>query len=336
MSTINDVAKRAGVSTMTVSRVINNSSYVSQETRERVEQAVAELGYVPNALARSLHFKESKTIALVLTDITNPFFTTVARGVEDIASEQGYSVIFCNTDESQSEETRYVNILLQNQIGGVLLVPASGVETTVSLLQARGTPVVVLDRRVSEVCVDTVRCDSEQGAYDLIQHLLGLGHRNIAVLCGPQIVSTAIDRVAGCYRALADSGLDASAAHVYYDHFTQESGYQMTRQALATQPRPTALFATNNFIAIGAFGALRDAGLRVPDDISVVAFDDLPPALVIDPFLTVAAQPAYEMGQKAAELLLAHLTDKTPAEPQEIVLPTQMIVRRSSGPVSTF
>lgn len=336
MSTINDVARRAGVSTMTVSRVINNSSYVSQKTRERVEQAIAELGYVPNALARNLHFKQSRTIALVLADITNPFFTTIARGVEDIASEQGYSVIFCNTDESQIEETRYINILLQNQIGGVLLVPASGGEASVTLLRERGIPVVVLDRRVREVYVDTVRCDSEQGAYELIQHLLGLGHRNIAVLGGPQTVSTAIDRVAGYYRALADGGLDANAALVYYAHFTQESGYQMTQQVLASQPRPTALFATNNFIAIGAFGALREAGLRVPEDISVVAFDDLPPTLVIDPFLTVAAQPAYEMGQKAVELLLARLTDKTSAEPQEIVLPTQMIVRRSSGPVPVF
>jgi LacI family transcriptional regulator len=333
MSTINDVARRAGVSTMTVSRVINNSGYVSLQTRERVERAIAELGYVPNALAASLHFKQSKTIALVLTDITNPFFTTVARGVEDIASEQGYSVMFCNTDESQTEETRYVNVLLQNQIGGVLLVPASGAEISVSLLQERGTPVVVLDRRLSKVCVDTVRCDSEHGAYELIKHLLELGHHNIAVLCGPQTVSTTIERVAGSYRALADGGLDASAAQVYYDQFTQESGYRMAQQALATRPRPTALFATNNFIAIGAFKALREVGLRVPADISVVAFDDLPLALVIDPFLTVASQPAYEMGQKAAELLLARLADKRPSEPQEIVLPTQMIIRRSSGPV---
>jgi LacI family transcriptional regulator, galactose operon repressor len=332
MSTISDVAKLAGVSTMTVSRVINNSGYISQETRERVERAIVKLGYVPNALARGLRFKQTKTIALVLTDITNPFFTTVARGVEDTASEQGFSVMFCNTDESQSEETEYLYVLLQKQIDGVLLVPASGSAESVSLLQERGTPVVVLDRRVSGARVDTVRSDSEQGAYQLIQHLLDLGHTHIAVLGGPQTVSTAADRVAGYHRALADRGLDAHAPQVYYARYTQESGYQMAQQALAATPRPTALFATNNFIAIGAYRALREVGLSVPDDISLVAFDDLPPAVLIDPFLTVAGQPAYEMGQRAAELLFARLAGETPAEPQEIVLPAQVIIRRSSGP----
>jgi LacI family transcriptional regulator len=332
MSTISDVAKLAGVSTMTVSRVINNSGYISQETRERVERAIVKLGYVPNALARSLRFKQTKTIALILTDITNPFFTTVARGVEDTASEQGFSVMFCNTDESQSEETEHLYVLLQKQIDGVLLVPASESAESVSLLQERGTPVVVLDRRVPGARVDAVRGDSEQGAYQLIRHLLDLGHTHVAVLSGPPTVSTAADRVAGYYRAMAEAGLDAHAAQVCYGHYTQESGYQMAQQALAATPRPTALFAANNFIAIGAFRALREVGLSVPDDLSVVAFDDLPPAMVIDPFLTVAGQPAYEMGQRAAELLFARLAGEAQAEPQEIVLPTQMIIRRSSGP----
>jgi LacI family transcriptional regulator len=332
MSTISDVAKLAGVSTMTVSRVINNSGYISQETRERVERAIVALGYVPNALARGLRFKQTKTIALVLTDITNPFFTTLARGVEDTASEQGFSVMFCNTDESQSEETEHLYVLLQKQIDGVLLVPASGSAESVSLLQERGTPVVVLDRRISGTRVDTVRSDSELGAYQLIQHLLDLGHTHIAVLGGPPTVSTAADRVAGYHRALAERGLDAHTPQVYYDRYTQEGGYQMARQALAAIPRPTALFATNNFIAIGAFRALREVGLSVPDDISLVAFDDLPAAVLIDPFLTVVGQPAYEMGQRAAELLFTRLAGEAPPEPQEIVLPAQVIIRRSSGP----
>jgi LacI family transcriptional regulator len=202
----------------------------------------------------------------------------------------------------------------------------------VSLLQERGTPVVVLDRRVPGARVDTVRSDSEQGAYQLIQHLLDLGHSHIAVLGGPPAVSTAADRVAGYHRALAERGLDAHTPQVYYDRYTQEGGYQMAQQALAATPRPTALFATNNFIAIGAFRALREVGLSVPDDISLVAFDDLPPAVLIDPFLTVAGQPAYEMGQRAAELLFARLAGEAPPEPQEIVLPAQVIIRRSSGP----
>ena len=316
---------------MTVSRVINNSSYISPETRERVEQAIAELGYIPNTLARSLRFKQTKTIALVLADITNPFFTTITRGVEDTASEQGFSVMFCNTDESQSEEIGYLNVLLQKQVDGVLLVPASSTAESVSFIQDRGTPVVVLDRRVSpDVQVDVVRGDSEQGAYELVRYLLELGHRQIAVLNGPETISTAVDRVAGYRRALAEFGLGSSMECVFHGHYSQESGFQIAQKALAMRPRPTAIFAANNFIALGAYHALRQIGLRVPEDISIVAFDDLP--LVMEPFLTVVAQPAYEIGQQATELLLARLAGEGPTEPQERVLPTHMLIRRSSGP----
>jgi LacI family transcriptional regulator len=185
MSTISDVAKRAGVSTMTVSRVINHSGYISQDTMERVEKAIVELGFVPNALARSLRFKQTKTIALVLTDITNPFFTTLARGVEDAASENGFSVMFCNTDESAAEEAENLNTLLQKQVDGVLLVPAGSSNESVVYLQERSIPVVVLDRRVPDVTVDTVRCDSVPGAYQVTQHLIDLGHRALACSAAP-------------------------------------------------------------------------------------------------------------------------------------------------------
>jgi LacI family transcriptional regulator len=314
---------------MTVSRVINNSGYIHEKTRAKVEQAIAELGYVPNALARSLRFKQTKTLALVITDITNPFFTTVARGVEDAASEQGFSVIFCNTDESRDEEAEYLNVLVQKQVDGMLLVPAHSSPDSVSFLQDRGIPFVVLDRRIPGVSVDMVRCDSVQGAYQMTKHLLDAGHRRIAALSGPQAVMTAADRVEGYRRALVDHGLADSEA-AFYGSFTIESGYEMAQQALALSPQPTALFAANNFIAVGALRALREAGLHVPDDISVVAFDDLPDSMLIDPFLTVVRQPAYEIGRQATLLLLNRLSDKA-AEPHEIILPTQLVIRRSSG-----
>ncbi len=333
MSTISDVARLAGVSAMTVSRVINNSGYISSETRERVEKVIADLGYVPNALARSLRFKQTKTLALVLTDITNPFFTTIARGVEDAASEQGFSVIFCNTDESESKEAEYLNVLLQKQVDGLLLVPACYSGDSVTFLQEHKVPVVVLDRRVSDVKIDTVRCDSEEGAYRLTRHLLDLGHTRIAILSGPSSVSTAMDRVAGYRRALVEAGLSSRAELVYHGEFVQTSGYQMALQALLVTLRPTALFAANNFITSGAFRAIREAGLRVPEDISIVSFDDLPMASDMGPFLTVAAQPAYEMGRRATELLLTRLAGEGPAEPQEIILPTEIVVRESSAPL---
>jgi LacI family transcriptional regulator len=332
MPTIRDVAKRAGVAPTTVSRVVNNSGYVSKETRERVEAAIAELGYVPNTLARSLRFKKTNTLALVLPDITNPFWTTVARGVEDAASDRGFNVILCNTDESESKQAKYLTVLLQKQIDGIVLAPARSTAEPVESIQKQGVPVVVLDRRVPCTQVDTVRGDSVRGAYRLVRLLLTLGHRRIAILTGPQGVSTAVDRVAGYRQALVETGLDTDVELVYYGEFTQASGYEMTQHVLTATPRPTALFAANNFIAIGSLRALRDAGLQMPEDMALVSFDDLPQAFVIDPFLTVAAQPAYEMGHKATELLLARLSGLAPLEYQEIVLPTETIVRRSSGP----
>lgn len=332
MSTISDVAKRAGVSKMTVSRVINNYGYISRETREQVERAILDLGYVPNALARSLRFKQTKTIALVLTDITNPFFTTLSRGVEDAASQKGYSVIFCNTDESQTKEAEYLNVLLQKQVDGILFVPAVSSADSVSFLQERGTPVVVLDRRIPDVQVDTVRGDSESGAYLLTQHLLELGHTQLALLSGPQHVSTAMDRLAGCRRAIAEAGLPTDAMPVYYTHFTQHGGYRAAQEALVAKPCPSAIIAANNFIAVGAYQAICEAGLDIPVDISLVAFDEISAVMIIEPFLTGVSQPAYEMGRQAAELLLSRLTGSGPATPQEIVLPTQIYIRRSSGP----
>ena len=332
MATIHDVAQRAGVSPITVSRVINHSGYASQDTRERVEAAVAELGYVPNRLARSLRSKRTHTLALVITDITNPFFTTVARGVEDTASDAGYTVIFCNTDESESEEKKYLQVLLQQQVDGVLLVPARSTSDSIDLIQKQGTPVVVLDRRLPrDVDVDTVRCENELGAYQLVRLLIELGHRRIAILSGPLGVSTAEDRLAGFRRAMRETGFADESQLVTFGSFNQASGAEMMRQLLDLRPHPTAVFAANNLIGIGALHAIQQAGLNVPQDIALVSFDDLPPTLLTAPFFTVAAQPAYEMGKRATQLLLARLT-KTAAEPcQEIVLPTELIVRQSSG-----
>lgn len=333
MATIRDVAKRAGVAPITVSRVINNSGYVNEKTRARVEAAIADLGYVPNVLARSLRSRRTNTLGLILTDISNPFWTTVARGVEDAASDAGFNVILCNTDESEAEQDKYLHVLIQKQVDGVLLVPARSAVEPIKFIQSQNTSVVVLDRRIPSSQADAVRCDSEGGAYQLTRLLLSLRHRRIAMLSGPQGVSTAEDRVTGFRRALADAGANVDAAPVYYGKFSLESGYDMTMQALAQTPRPSALFAGNNFIAIGALRALRDAGLRVPEDLALVGFDDLPADLVVDPFLTVAAQPAYEMGRQATELLLARLSGAAPAAYQEVVLPTEIVVRKSSGPV---
>jgi LacI family transcriptional regulator len=217
-------------------------------------------------------------------------------------------------------------------VDGILLVPARSNAEPIKLIQSQGVEVVILDRKVPDVEVDVVRCNSEKGAQQLIQYLVSLGHQRIAILTGPEGVSTAADRVTGYRQALMESGLEVNNAFICYGEFTQASGYEMTRQVLSIAPRPTAIFAGNNFIALGALRALREANLRVPEEMALVTFDDLPLTLVVDPFLTVVAQPSYEMGQQATELLLARLTGEIFKEYQELILSTKLIVRRSSGP----
>ncbi len=329
MATIHDVAKLAGVAPITVSRVINNSGYASPQTRHRVEAAILELGYLPNIIARSLRSKRTNTLALVITDITNPFFTAIARGVEDTASDAGFTVIYCNTDESVDEEAKYLQLLMQKQVDGILLVPARSSSRSIELINEQGTPVVIVDRRIPTLDADVVRSDSVDGAYKLIRLLIDQGHRRIAVLSGPQGVSTAEDRVIGYRKAMAEAGI-ADDRWVFYGAYNHASGYEMAKQALTQMPRPTAFFAANNFIANGALNALREAGLKVPEDISLVSFDDLPPSWLVEPFLTVAAQSPYEMGCKATQLLLDRIRGEAPEEYQEILLPIELVVRRSS------
>jgi LacI family transcriptional regulator len=330
MPTIRDVAKLAGVAPITASRVISNSGYASEDVRRRVNQAAEQLGYVPNSLARSLRSKRTRTLALVLTDITNPFWTTVARGVEDTASEVDYHVIFCNTDESASKQQSYLEAMIQKQVDGILLVPARSKENPIGFLHQQNVQVVLLDRRLPDMEADVVRCDSRGGAYQLIKLLVKLGHRHIAILGGPSGVSSADDRVAGYRLALHEAGLKSEKQLIIYGEFSVESGYEMTRRLLTLPSRPTALFACNNFIAIGALKALHDAGLVVPKKMSVVGFDDLPAAIVVDPFLTVAVQPAYEMGQRATKRLLQCLDGENTGGFQDIVLPVSIIERKST------
>ncbi len=334
MPTIRDVAQRAGVATMTVSRVINNSGYVSDATRTKVEAAIAELGYVPNMLGPSLRFNQTNTLALVLTDITNPFWTTVARGVEDAAQEQKYSVILCNTDENLQKQDQYLTMLLKRRIDGMLFVPADNRGESVQLIQKQNIDVVVLDRSVLNVDVDVVRGDSFGGAYQLARHLIELGHRDIAILSGPQNIFTSTERVAGFRQAMTEAGLEHNYDNVYWGSFRKNPG-EIAERALRATPRPTAFLAVNNFIANGALQTFLNVGLRVPEDVSLVSFDDIPAFINPAPFLTVSIQPAYDMGYQATQLLLDRIRNEGPEERQEIVLPTEIFIRHSTAPLST-
>jgi LacI family transcriptional regulator len=327
--TIQDVARRAGVAPITVSRVINNHSYVSLQTRQRVEAAILELQYVPNMLASSLRSNRTNTLALILSDISNPFWTTVARGAEDAASQQGFNVILCNTDENEAKQEEYLSVLLRKRVDGFLFVPVESHPRSIEQIQKQKVPVVVMDRQIQGVTVDIVRGDSEDGAYQLTRHLISLGHRHIAILSGPQILSVSIDRVDGMLRALAEANIRADAQIISYGKFTIESGWERTMELMTNSLPPTAIVAGNNFIAIGALRVLREQGIRVPEDISLASIDDLPPPMFIDPFFTVVAQPAYEIGHRATELLLRRIRHPHDLERQEIVLPTELIIRQS-------
>ena len=331
MANIRDVAALAQVSPITVSRVLNNPERVSPATRARVKAAVEELGYIPNQIARSLRSNRTNTLALVLTDITNPFWTSVARSVEDAASSQGFNVILCNTDEREDKQAEYLSVLLRKRVDGFLFVPARSEPGAVKSIQRQQVPVVVMDRRVPGAEVDVVRSDSEAGAYALTRYLIGLGHRRIAMLSGPVGVSTAQERVDGYRRALAEAGILLDEDWVREGEFTVESGYDVAGQLLAGAELPSALLGANNFIALGAMRAIREAGLHIPDDISIACLDDIPAWLVGEPFLTVAAQSPYDLGRQATEMLLRQIREPGQHPVQEILLPTELIVRRSTA-----
>ncbi|MCU0507472.1 MAG: LacI family transcriptional regulator [Anaerolineae bacterium] len=331
MPTINDVAKRANVSPVTVSRVLNGAPNVNDMTRLRVNRAIAELGYVPNIVARSLRSRRTRSIALILPDITNPFWPTVARGVEDAAQRDGYTVLLCNSDENAQKQARYLEAVISQQVDGVLIAPANSDAANLAPLRDRAIPTVVIDRRVDGWDGDAVRGDSVGGAELLTRHLIELGHRRIAMLSGPATTSTSQDRFAGYQAALQRAGIPLDPDLVRFGEFRQGSGAEMTHAVLALQPAPTAIFAANNAIALGAIQAVGERGLQVPQDVALVCFDDVSPSAQLFPFLTVAEQPAYQMGLEAARLLFARLDEGDAHPPRLITLPVRMIVRYSCG-----
>jgi LacI family transcriptional regulator len=332
--TIQDVAARAGVSAMTVSRVLNHSTRVAPETRQRVEQAIAALGYLPNALASGLLKGRTRTIALIVSDIGNPFFTTVVRGVEDIAQRNGYTVILGNSDESVEKERQYVTALLGKQIDGLVIAPAGNASrATLEAVRRRGNPFVLVDRDVEGIDADVVIGDNIGGAQILTNHLLQLGHRRIALVNGQRDVATARDRRRGFERAMREAGLTPDPALIMESNYQRDGGREATQRLLALPPaqRPTAIFACNNFLAVGVVEALRAAQLSIPDDVALVSFDDIELASALDPFLTVMAQPVRSFGTIAAQFLLEQLEDASKWQPRRVVLAPQLIVRKSCG-----
>lgn len=333
MATIQDVAKLAGVSIGTVSRVINNSASVRPRTREAVLRAASELHYVPSALARGLRGKPSSSIALIVSDVANPFFASLTRGVEDVVASQGYALVLCNADRGREKQRQYTERLLGAGIKGMIVAPGRGTSGDLKRLVQRGVHLVVVDWRCDLPRVDNVYVDSVAAAAQLTQHLIALGHTRIGAVSGPRGDVTAEDRVAGYRQALERAGLPVDPKLIRFGDFTQESGYANALRLLALKSPPTALLTCNNRLAAGAYGAIASSGLRIPTDVSLVSFDDIPFVPALAGALTVYAQPDYEMGRIAANLLFDRVLGRRPPEDRrEVVLQGRLIERVSSAP----
>ena len=328
-----DVARQAGVSISTVSHVVNNSRAVSSEARSRVLAAMKELGYKPNALAQNLRRQQTFSIGMIVPDSANPFFAEVARGIEDTSFEQNHSVILCNTDGDVHKQTTHTDLLIKNQVAGILFV-AAGISTElVDDLQARQVPLVVVDREVPNVAVDTVLTNHRQGGRQATRHLIELGHRRIACVSGGSDLSPSAERLTGYQMELQDNGIPFDDTLVFKGDFQYASGYRAARELLSLPEPPTAVFACNDLMAVGVISAATEMGLQVPEDFSVVGFDDVHLASFTNPPLTTIAQPKYEIGVIATEMLLARARDLD-APPRVERLETKLIVRGSTKPLN--
>ncbi len=332
MVTIRDVAKSADVSTTTVSHVINESRFVSPAVARRVKRAVKTLGYQPNAVARSLRRKNTSTLGLILPDSSNPFFAEVGRGVENYAFGQGYNVIFGSSEGDLEKEKTYLRVFIEKQVDGLIFVAAGESTRNIRQLQAEHLPLVVVDREFKNVVADYVVADNRRGGFLATEHLIGLGHRIIACIAGPSAATPSAERVTGYSDALKAHSIKFDAHLVQRGDFQPASGFAVTQAFLArTSKRPTAIFACNDLMALGTLAAIHKAGLRVPEDISVVGFDDIALASFTYPALTTIQQLKYEMGELAVQILIDRIKSHKNGAAQRRFLPVKLIVRETTG-----
>ena len=334
MVTINDVAKHAGVSPVTVSRVVNNSDYVSKSTRAKVEKAIDDLGYIPSFMARGLRINRTFTLGLVLPDITNVFWTTVARGVEDAAMRNNYSILVYNVDEDEHKQNRVIDIVLSQQVDGVMIAPHDGAIENLTKLQQNNIPTVILDRKldqeIPECRFDFVRGDSISGAKALTEHLISLGHTKIAMVSGNLRTSTAQDRVKGYKMALAEHGIAYDENRVRFGEYKVSAGEELIRDLLDSDVEFTSIFAANNAIGMGIVKELLHRNIRIPEEMPIVFYDDYSNASTYFPFFTVVKQEPYEIGKAAAEKLFERI-DNNDLPGRTEISPSELIIRYSCG-----
>ncbi len=328
--TLRDVAKRVGVSAMTVSRVLNGRRGVDAETQRKVEEAITELDYVPNRIARGLVSRKTETIGLIVPDVVNPFFAPVVRGAETAARRAGYRVLLCNSENDLRLEREYIEDLVSHRVEGLLIAPVSDHSRhSIFPLLRKKFPLVLLDRTLPDSDCDFIICDSTTGARRLVEHLIAVGHRDIAHLTDADDTSTGRWRLQGYQQALASAGIPYREDLVFRTTVNQIGGYRATQQVLALDPMPTAIFTVNNMTVVGAMQALRERSLSVPQDMGLVCIDDVEHLAVLSPFLTVINQPAETLGSLGAQLLFERIGGKAGPTSRRIVLQADLIVRLS-------
>lgn len=333
MANMKDIAKTARVSLGTVSNVLNNSANVRAQLRKRVLDAVEAVGYQPSQLARGLRRDKTNVIGMVIPDITNPFFPAVVRGAEDTAFSNGYRLILCNTDNDHSKELVHLTELRTYLPAGLIVIPSNFSDLTAQAESYRraGTGVVCVDRLPRNWAGDSVTANNEEGSLEATRHLIQMGHKRLAMIVGPQHLTNARERLSGFKKAIREAKISISPEYIQETTFDKQGGYTKTLLLLRLIPRPTAIFAGNDMIALGALRAIRESGLRCPEDISIMGFDDLDLAEATHPPLSSVSQSGYQLGTTAAHILIERLHgDKSP--PKHIVLRTSLSLRNSVAP----
>lgn len=325
MSTIYDVARRADVSAATVSRVLNGQVRVNPQLTERVNRAIKELNYTPNGVARSLRRKSARAWALIVSEVESAHVTSFARAVEDVAHQHGISLVLCNSDGDPARESRYLEVVIAEQMAGVILSPTRP-DTDIAILRDNGVPVVTIDRQLDRTDVNAVIVDNARAAENAVNHLLDGGYRRIACITGPSHVSTANQRLAGYYAALATHDIPLDHSLIRAENDGEGGGWKAMAELLELPEPPDAVLTASSLLTVGALRALKHHGIRIPQGFGVVGFDDNPWLQVIDPPLTTVAQPTYGLGQQAAELLLS----ADDAHTAVYTLNTTLVIRNSS------
>ncbi|MGC1784665.1 MAG: LacI family DNA-binding transcriptional regulator [Acidobacteriaceae bacterium] len=332
MTTIVEVAERARVSTATVSNVIRCTKRVSPALQERVQAAIRDLDYYPNEIARSLKVKQTRMLGMVLPDITNPFFPEIIRGAEDAAFERGYFLVTANTDEQIGRERRIVSALRSYRVDGILLASAPGKDTSHirNTLEA-GIAVVCLDRAVSGVKTDAVLLDNVRGGQECVRHLIQAGHRRIAIITGSLTLQTGRERLRGYEDALHEADIEVDKRLVLEGDFRDGSGYRLGKELLCRRVKPSAIFVCNGVMTLGVLKAFEEMGVRCPEDIALATFDDLAVDHSFHPHLTAIVQPGYEIGARAATILMDRIEGKSlTKKPLVVRIAPTLVIREST------